>query len=89
MNETTEILFDSIVEDTAYAELGQSICTTETVMGNEVECPVCSNVQPSAPRRTRNCRNKKKKRPKETFLWKTRGGEKQSAQMPFRLKISC
>ena len=53
MNETTEILFDSIVEDTAYAELGQSICTTETAMGNEVEGPVCSNVQPSGPRRTK------------------------------------
>ena len=52
MNETTEILFDSIVEDTAYAELGQSICTTETATGNEVDDPVCSNVQPSASRRT-------------------------------------
>ena len=65
MNEITETFFNSIVEETTRAELRQSICTAETATGNEVAGPVCSNVQPSALRRTKNYRNKTKKETSE------------------------
>ena len=62
MNETTELFFNSIIEETTRAELGQSICTTETVTGNEGEGPACSNVQHSTPRRTKKTVETKPKR---------------------------
>ena len=57
-------------------------------MGNEVECPVCSNVQPSAPRRTRNCRNKKETSERKVSFEDSRRRETERTDaFPFENKL--
>ena len=79
MNETTEIFFNSIIEESTRAEL-EHICTVEKVTGNEVESPVDLNAQPCSPRSTKKTIESKPKRKarKKSFLGKLEDARKRA-----------